>query len=53
MLTIDVPRAEAEVQRLTERLGVTVPEAIVIACGRLLNSDRFLTASFSHIYRYI
>jgi hypothetical protein len=35
MLTIDDPRAEKEVQWLAEHLGVTVPEAIVIACKRL------------------
>jgi hypothetical protein len=44
MLTIDDPRAEREAQWLAKRLGVTVPEAIAIACSRLrwVEFDRVL-----------
>ncbi len=40
MLTIDDPRVEKEVQWVAEHLGVTVPEAIVIACKRLRRAER-------------
>jgi hypothetical protein len=39
MLTIDDPQAKKEARRLAEHLGVTVSEAIVIACKRLWRAE--------------